>query len=153
MYHFFTCVFSFYYQFSNTHTTENLSEQETIQRYYRQHQEQYEEWLWKTRQQANNRHQQQYQNNPNDWSGWENPNPDDPFYEVKTKIGQFLNRVSYADLFLLTAFGKMIALFLMMILLYTQVKGHWPQCTFCPVGFHLYEFSSLYNLDLWIVLN
>uniref|UniRef100_K1R2L1 Chaperone protein dnaJ 2 n=1 Tax=Magallana gigas TaxID=29159 RepID=K1R2L1_MAGGI len=66
---------------TTTHTTENLSEQETIQRYYRQHQEQYEEWLRKTRQQADNRHQQQHQHNPNDWSGWENPNPDDPFYE------------------------------------------------------------------------
>lgn len=109
---------------TTTHTTENLSEQETIQRYYRQHQEQYEEWLRKTRQQADNRHQQQHQHNPNDWSGWENPNPDDPFYEVKSKIGKFLNRVSYADLFLLTAFGKMIALFLMMIILYSHFKAH-----------------------------
>lgn len=135
-----------------THTTENLSEQETIQRYYRQHQEQYEEWLRKTRQQADNRHQQQHQHNPNDWSGWENPNPDDPFYEVKSKIGKFLNRVSYADLFLLTAFGKMIALFLMMIILYSHFKGHWPLCTFWPVGFHLSnECFMNFQLNYYII--
>lgn len=126
-----------------THSTENLSEQETIQRFYQQHQEQYEEWVRKTRQQNNNNNRsnnnrsnnnnyyydawqgqtsrgQHHYSNPKEW--WGDLNPNDPHYEIKSKIFQYLNRLTAADLFLFTAFGKVASLFMMMFFIFFQCR-------------------------------
>jgi hypothetical protein len=118
-----------------SHSTEHMSEQEVMQRFYQRHQEMYEEWARKNKNKSGtNTHQQQWNQNrgqayndprgqayddPRDWSGPGNFNPHD---EVTFRVYRYLNMLTVADLFLITAFGKVVSLFLMMYLLYSYYR-------------------------------
>ncbi|XP_048737289.1 uncharacterized protein LOC125652276 isoform X2 [Ostrea edulis] len=109
-----------------THSTEHMSEQEVMQRFYKRHQEIYEEWARKNKSQSStnthqhwNENRQQAYDDPKEWSGPGNFNPHD---EVSFRVYRYLSMLSVADLFLITAFGKVISLFLMMYLLYSYYK-------------------------------
>lgn len=156
-----------------THSTENLSEQETIQKFYQQHQEQYEEWVRKTRQQNNNNNRsnnnnnyyynawqgqtsrgQHHYSNPKEW--WGDLNPNDPHYEIKSKIFQYLNRLTAADLFLFTAFGKVASLFMMMFFIFFQCrKKSWykNKTALLETRVHLQSKYSDKPKVLWLNIN
>ncbi|XP_061172110.1 uncharacterized protein LOC133181593 [Saccostrea echinata] len=140
--------------YTTTHSTEHMSEQEVIQRYYKQHQEMYEEWIRKSRSQSGtNTHQQQYYNShkedPKQWMGqggfnphgdpkhWAGPDgfnshddPKDwarhggfnPHEELKARAFYYMNKLSVADLFLITALGKVAGLFILVYFLYIHYR-------------------------------
>lgn len=124
--------------YTTTHSTEHMSEQEVIQRYYKQHQEMYEDWIKKSRNQSGpNAHQQQNQNHNShrddsrQWGGF-NPQDDprqwagqgefNPHEEIKARAFYYMNKLTVADLFLITALGKVAGLFILVYFLYIHYR-------------------------------